>query len=184
MCPLPDEWSCAILLTLRIVNAAANHGYLPRNGILTIEETVSGLGRLYGLGDDASAFLAAYAIATNGNVAEGKWSIGGPLPGNALGSALGLAMDKGSPTRTTSTREMLRLDAMMLMSTTAMPTLSTSQSLQTCMHLAVLRTDTHSTSSELVSNLCRRTVLPTIHTTSRLVSVLLLLFLPRTILSS
>lgn len=96
----------------------------------------------------------------------------------------GLAMDKGSPTRTTSTREMLRLDAMMLMSTTAMPTLSTSPSLQMCMHLAALRTDTHSTSSELVSNLYRRTVLPTIHTTSRLVSVLLLLFLPRTILSS
>jgi hypothetical protein len=77
------------------VNAAANHGYLPRNGILTIEETVSGLGRLYGLGDDASAFLAAYAIATNGNVAEGKWSIGGPLPGNALGSALGLSNGQG-----------------------------------------------------------------------------------------
>lgn len=66
------------------LNAAANHGYLPRNGIASIEETVSGLGALYNLGPRISAVLAAYAVAIDGNVAEGVWSIGGPLPQDEL----------------------------------------------------------------------------------------------------
>ncbi|KAL9093997.1 MAG: hypothetical protein Q9165_003667 [Trypethelium subeluteriae] len=49
------------------LNAAANHGYLPRSGIVSIEEAISGLG-------------AAYAVALDGNIIEGLWSIGGPLP--------------------------------------------------------------------------------------------------------
>jgi hypothetical protein len=53
------------------LNAAANHGYLPRNGIASIEQTVSGLGALYNLGPRISAVLAAYAVVTEGNVAEG-----------------------------------------------------------------------------------------------------------------
>jgi hypothetical protein len=69
-------------------NAAANHGYLPRNGIASIEQTVSGLGALYNLGPRISAVLAVYAIATTGNVAEGVWSIGGPLPEDELTSPL------------------------------------------------------------------------------------------------
>jgi len=32
--------------------------------------------------------LSAYAIATDGNVLEGVWSIGGPLPADYLGSGL------------------------------------------------------------------------------------------------
>ncbi|CAK1367452.1 unnamed protein product [Cercospora beticola] len=62
------------------LNAAANHGYLPRNGIASIQQTVSGLGALYNLGPRISAALAVYAIATTGNAVEGVWSIGGPLP--------------------------------------------------------------------------------------------------------
>ncbi|GIZ48876.1 hypothetical protein CKM354_001191900 [Cercospora kikuchii] len=62
------------------LNAASNHGYLPRNGIASIAQTVSGLGALYNLGPRISAALAVYAIATTGNVVEGVWSIGGPLP--------------------------------------------------------------------------------------------------------
>lgn len=69
------------------LNAAANHGYLPRNGIATIEQTVSGLGALYNLGPLISAVLAAYAIAIDGNVVEGVWSIGGPLPQDDLTGA-------------------------------------------------------------------------------------------------
>ena len=53
------------------LNAAANHGYLPRNGIASIEQTVSGLGALYNLGPRVTAALAAYAVVTEGNVAEG-----------------------------------------------------------------------------------------------------------------
>ena len=57
------------------LNAAANHGYLPRNGIASIEQTVSGLGKLYNLGPRISAVLAAFAVATEGNPVEGVWSI-------------------------------------------------------------------------------------------------------------
>lgn len=45
---------------------------------------MSGLGALYNLGPQISAVLAAYAIALDGNVAEGVWSIGGPLPADDL----------------------------------------------------------------------------------------------------
>lgn len=69
-------------------NAAANHGYLPRNGIASVEQTVSGLGALYNLGPRISAVLAVYAIATGGNVLEGVWSIGGPLPRDELTKGL------------------------------------------------------------------------------------------------
>jgi hypothetical protein len=54
----------------------------------TIEQTVSGLGALYNLGPVVTAALAAYAIATDGNVVEGVWSIGGPLPTDELTSPL------------------------------------------------------------------------------------------------
>ena len=78
------------------LNAAANHGYLPRNGIANLEQTVSGLGALYNLGPIVTAALAAYAIAVDGNVVEGVWSIGGPLPvdlltGTLLGTGQGLS---------------------------------------------------------------------------------------------
>jgi hypothetical protein len=66
------------------LNAAANHGYLPRNGVTSIEQTVSGLQAAYNLGPRITAFLAAYAIATTGNVVEGVWSIGGPIPTDDL----------------------------------------------------------------------------------------------------
>ncbi|CZR54569.1 uncharacterized protein PAC_04453 [Phialocephala subalpina] len=66
------------------LNAAANHGYLPRNGIATIEQTISGLEALYNMDPILGAALSAYAVATGGNVLEGVWSIGGPLPEDCL----------------------------------------------------------------------------------------------------
>ncbi|KAB9006561.1 hypothetical protein FH972_026915 [Carpinus fangiana] len=72
------------------LNAAANHGYLPRNGIASIEQTISGLGALYNLHTEIAGALAAYAVALDGNIVEGTWSIGGPLPTDALtGDLLG-----------------------------------------------------------------------------------------------
>lgn len=70
------------------LNAAANHGYLPRSGIASIEQTVSGLGALYGMSPELAVALSAYAIALDGNVVEGVWSIGGPLPTDDLTGAL------------------------------------------------------------------------------------------------
>ncbi|KAK5123917.1 hypothetical protein LTR85_002114 [Meristemomyces frigidus] len=70
------------------LNAAANHGYLPRNGIASIEQTVSGLGALYNMQAELATALSAYAIAVDGNVVEGVLSIGGPLPPDDLTGAL------------------------------------------------------------------------------------------------
>ncbi|PVH71859.1 Cloroperoxidase, partial [Cadophora sp. DSE1049] len=66
------------------LNAAANHGYLPRNGMATIEQTVSGLQALYNMQPALAVALSACAIATDGNIVEGVWSIGGPLPKDYL----------------------------------------------------------------------------------------------------
>lgn len=59
------------------LNAAANHGYLPRNGIASIPETVDGLAAAYGLAPDLSLFLTAVSIALSGDPVAETWSIGG-----------------------------------------------------------------------------------------------------------
>lgn len=56
--------------------------------IVSLEETVSGLGALYQMSPELAAALAAYAIALDGNVLEGVWSIGGPLPPDLLSDSL------------------------------------------------------------------------------------------------
>ncbi|KAF7193697.1 Dothistromin biosynthesis peroxidase dotB [Pseudocercospora fuligena] len=71
------------------LNAAANHGYLKRSGLSDITNTITGLGNLYGMSVDLAGFLAAYAIAFDGDVVTQQWSIGGPLPANLLSGALG-----------------------------------------------------------------------------------------------
>ncbi|KAJ5104591.1 hypothetical protein NUU61_001938 [Penicillium alfredii] len=71
------------------LNAAANHGYLPRSGVASLEETVRGLNKLYNLGVDLGAFLAAYAIVIDGDLAGGTWSIGGPQQSDPLTPGLG-----------------------------------------------------------------------------------------------
>ena len=56
--------------------------------IATIEQTVSGLQALYNMAPELATALSAYAIATDGNIVEGVWSIGGPLPTDDLTGAL------------------------------------------------------------------------------------------------
>ena len=76
------------------LNAAANHGYLPRSGVATLTQTVQGLGSLYGMSTDLAGILAAYAIAIDGDPLQGTWSIGGPQPallGNILGKGQGIS---------------------------------------------------------------------------------------------
>ena len=43
------------------LNAAANHGFIPRNGILNTEQTISGLAEAYSMGADIAAGLAVVA---------------------------------------------------------------------------------------------------------------------------
>ncbi|KAF2485952.1 hypothetical protein BDY17DRAFT_245395 [Neohortaea acidophila] len=63
------------------LNAAANHGYLPRSGAPTILQTINGLGAAYGMSLDLAGILAAYAVAIDGDPVTGTWSIGGPQAG-------------------------------------------------------------------------------------------------------
>ena len=78
------------LLITSGLNAAANHNYLPRSGVPTIPQTISGLGALYGMSVDLAGFLAAYAVAIDGDLVSLAWSIGGPPP-SLLGSAQGIS---------------------------------------------------------------------------------------------
>lgn len=72
------------------LNAAANHNYLPRSGVPTVTQTITGLGALYGMSVDLAGFLAAYAVAIDGDLVSLAWSIGGPPP-SLLGSAQGIS---------------------------------------------------------------------------------------------
>ncbi|KAG4429585.1 hypothetical protein IFR05_014934 [Cadophora sp. M221] len=70
------------------LNAAANHGFLPRSGIATIAQTVTGLGQAYSLGNEFAAALAVIAIALTGDPIGGTWSIGGSYSPSLLGGLL------------------------------------------------------------------------------------------------
>ena len=58
------------------LNAAANHGYLPRNGIATYETINSGLWEAYGLDQTATQFLQQTTTLFDGDPLSQKWSIG------------------------------------------------------------------------------------------------------------
>ncbi|CAK4010345.1 Aromatic peroxygenase [Lecanosticta acicola] len=62
------------------LNAAANHGFLPRNGILTTQQTIDGLAQAFGMAADIAAGLAVLAILLEGDPIALTWSIGGAYP--------------------------------------------------------------------------------------------------------
>lgn len=70
------------------LNAAANHGYLNRNGVSSIPNTIQGLDEAYGMSLDLAAFLSAFAVIFNGDPVAGTWSIGGPPPANLISGGL------------------------------------------------------------------------------------------------
>ncbi|KAL9616515.1 MAG: hypothetical protein Q9160_008631 [Pyrenula sp. 1 TL-2023] len=61
------------------LNAMANHGYLPHNGVATIQEFIDGTAAAFGMGTDLAALIATYGAVFDGDLT--KWSIGGPYPG-------------------------------------------------------------------------------------------------------
>ncbi|KAF2228837.1 Cloroperoxidase [Viridothelium virens] len=69
------------------LNAMANHGYLPHNGVATISEFIEGTGKVFGMGVDLSTFLAIYGSVFDGDLTG--WSIGGPTSLVSLGGLLG-----------------------------------------------------------------------------------------------
>lgn len=81
------------------LNAAANHGYLPRNGIATYATINSGLWEAYGLDQTATQFLQQTTSLFDGDPLSQKWSIGyashdvdalGPLGELLLGTPTGI----------------------------------------------------------------------------------------------
>ncbi|KAI1311430.1 hypothetical protein F5Y03DRAFT_410558 [Xylaria venustula] len=70
------------------LNAMANHGYIPHNGVGTIEEFISGTMEAFGMGLDLATLLSVYAAIFDGDLTS--FSIGGPTPSLlGLGSLLG-----------------------------------------------------------------------------------------------
>lgn len=81
------------------LNAAANHGYIPRSGIMTAEAINTGLWEAFSLDKTATIFLQTATMFFDGDPISGKWAIGRPgnsnlnslgVLGNLLGSASGI----------------------------------------------------------------------------------------------
>ncbi|KAG9239473.1 Chloroperoxidase [Amylocarpus encephaloides] len=60
------------------LNAMANHGYLPSNGVATIQQFIDSTLKVFGMGKDLGGFLSIYGALIDGDGT--KWSIGGPTP--------------------------------------------------------------------------------------------------------
>ncbi|KAF2208184.1 hypothetical protein CERZMDRAFT_87914 [Cercospora zeae-maydis SCOH1-5] len=94
------------------LNAAANHGFLPRNGIATILQTTQGLNELYSMSPELGAALAVIAVAISGDPITGTWSIGAGYNGalGLLGRPTGIA---GTHNRYEGDASIVRGDAFM-----------------------------------------------------------------------
>ncbi|UPX20943.1 Unspecific peroxygenase [Ascochyta rabiei] len=81
------------------LNTLANHGYIPRTGIVTVAQTIIASAQLFNMGADLTAFLAGGSLIFAGDIPSMTYSIGGadartnslgPL-GAALGTETGLS---------------------------------------------------------------------------------------------
>ncbi|KAF2491850.1 Cloroperoxidase [Lophium mytilinum] len=62
------------------LNALANHGFIPHNGIATIDEIVNASMNVFGLGYDLAHLAAIYGTAMSVSTDLSHMSIGGPAP--------------------------------------------------------------------------------------------------------
>ena len=65
----------------------ANHGYLPHNGVGSLEQFTIGTEAAFGMGPDLAGFLAIYGAIFDGNLTS--YSIGGPAAGLTVAGLLG-----------------------------------------------------------------------------------------------
>lgn len=73
------------------LNAAANHGFIPRNGIVSTTQTMAGLEAAYNMAPELALLLSVIAIALSGDPLTSRWSIGGEFsPALPLFPASGL----------------------------------------------------------------------------------------------
>jgi hypothetical protein len=79
------------------LNTMANHGYLPRNGVASVEQLITGAQEAFNLGYNFSRAVSSFAILTRGNALLDRVSIGGesplvpPLPNRIDGTPGGLS---------------------------------------------------------------------------------------------
>ncbi|GAA5853084.1 hypothetical protein JCM8547_000195 [Rhodosporidiobolus lusitaniae] len=59
------------------LNTLANHGYLPRSGIVTGSDVIKATGEGFNMGADLAGVLVLIAVAFGGNLATSTFSIGG-----------------------------------------------------------------------------------------------------------
>ncbi|GFF62436.1 aromatic peroxygenase [Aspergillus lentulus] len=78
------------------LNALANHGYIPRSGVVSFAEVIAAINKVYGMGVDLATILALMGLVWTGNplALVPSFSIGGRDPGannllNNLGGLLG-----------------------------------------------------------------------------------------------
>jgi hypothetical protein len=72
----------------------ANHGYLPHNGVATIDQFITGTFDVFGMGTDLATFLAVYGALLDGTLTG--WSIGG-VPHTGIGGRHGNYETDSSP---------------------------------------------------------------------------------------
>lgn len=81
------------------LNTLANHGYINRNGITTVAQTIAAAAQVFNMGADLSAFLAAGSVLFAGDIPSMTYSIGGAdartnslgVVGGSLGTETGLS---------------------------------------------------------------------------------------------
>ncbi|KAM0798671.1 hypothetical protein BDR22DRAFT_881597 [Usnea florida] len=73
------------------LNALANHGYLPHNGVADVPTIISAVNNAYGMGIDLGQFLAVYGTLFDGDAVslDPGYSIGGPATSEEI---LGLGL--------------------------------------------------------------------------------------------
>lgn len=87
------------------LNAAANHGFISRSGVIDLEDSecsawliddlltvfpaTAGLAKAFNFGLDFAATLFVFGVLNSGSIVDMKWSIGGPMPTDTLGGLLG-----------------------------------------------------------------------------------------------
>ena len=81
------------------LNTLANHGYINRNGITTVAQSIAASARVFNMGADLAAFLAGGSVLFAGDIPSMTYSIGGAdartnslgVVGGSLGTETGLS---------------------------------------------------------------------------------------------
>ncbi|KAF8699235.1 Peroxidase, family 2, partial [Rhizoctonia solani] len=81
------------------LNALANHGFIPRSGVATLEQIVYASNDVFGMGTDAATIFTVQGIAHGGDITHQTMSIGGPDPPPGLSGTHNQMEGDASPTR-------------------------------------------------------------------------------------